>query len=300
MPELNKQILESESYKEQLDTLENAPVPEIVSQNEFSAVQDENNQAPEQLAPERPKNKKSFLATLSTSLVVVVAAAVVGITNLLNVNLNATFNDELTKYVDGKIQYSIDVNDLTEKETLRLYLYEDQELIESFTLIDEENDGIIDGEIHVDKEKIQAKLDQADNVRVEYRLDLKGEVGLNVERSFDSYVFQIDKFYSSIDSVDMWCQCSVDGCYHFLINYSDPLDKFTNFEAWIEDEKNNIAICEFSDDLHAEQKIFVGNMATSRCQLFIKYLENGEETFIMFSNNLDDIEQKDNFKIINL
>lgn len=300
MPELNKKIPENQIQADHIELRDNAPFEEMTAQSEFTAVQDENNQPKEQEETvERPKNKKSFLASLSTSLVVVVAAAVVGITNLLNVNLNATFNDELTKYVDGKIQYSIDVTDLTEKESLKLYLYEDQELIETFALVDEENDGIIDGEIEVDKEKIQTKLDQADNVRVEYRLDLKGEVGLNVERAFDSYVFQIDKFYSTIDSVDMHCECSVDGCYHFLINFTDPLEKFTEFEAWIEDENGNVATCEFSDDLHAEQKIFVGNMTTSRCKLFIRYLENGEEAFIMFSNNQEN-EQKDNFKIINL
>ena len=300
MSELNKKIPENQIQQEQIDIRDNAPIEEMTAQNEFVAAQDENNQPKEQETVERPKNKKNFLSSLSTSLIVVVAAAVVGITNLLNVNLNATFNDELTKYVDGIIQYSIDVKDLTEKESLKLYLYEDQELIETFALVDEENDGIIDGEIIVDKEKIQAKLDQSENVRVEYRLDLKGNVGLNVERAFDSYVFQIDKFYSTIDSVDMHCECSVDGCYHFLINFSDPLGKFTEFEAWIEDENGNIATCEFSDDLHAEQKIFVGNMTTSRCKLFIKYLENGEEAYIMFSNDLDENAQKDNFKIINL
>ena len=41
-------------------------------------------------------------------------------------------------------------------------------------------------------------------------------------------------------------------------------------------------------------------MVSSRCKLYIKYLENGEETFIQFSNNPDDEEQKDSFKIINL
>jgi hypothetical protein len=112
-------------------------------------------------------------------------------------------------------------------------------------------------------------------------------------------LFKIDKFLSTINSVEMWCQCGVDGCYHFIIDFDDPLEKFTHFEAWIEDEKGNITTCEFSSDLHAEQKIFVGNMVTSRCKLYIKYLENGEEAFIQFTNG-DDDSQKDNFKIINL
>jgi len=300
MPELNKIIPENQVQQENIKILDNAPINEMSKQSEFSTNSNETNQMNEQENVERPKSKKSFLASLSSSVIVVVAAATVGITTLLNVNLNATFNDELTKYDDGKIQYSIDVTNLTDKETLKLYFYEDKELVDTIILVDEENDGVIDGEILVDTEAIQNKLDQGDNVRVEYRLDLKGDVGLNVERSFDSYVFRIDKFLSSIDSVDMWCQCNIDGCYHFQINFSDPLGKFTDFEAWIEDEKGNIARCEFSDDLHAEQKIFVGDMTTSRCKLYIKYIENGEEAFIQFSNDPENEEQKDIFKIINL
>jgi len=300
MPELNKIVQENEIQQENQFIRDNEPFKEMSAQSEFSSSGNENNQMNEQEVVEKPKSKKNFLSSLSSGVITVVAAATVGITTLLNVSLNAKFNDELTKYDDGKIQYSIDVSNLTDKETLRLYFYEDKELIDTIILVDEENDGIIDGEIQVDTNAIQNKLDQGDNVRIEYRLDLKGDVGLNVERSFDSYVFRIDKFYSSIDSVDMWCQCNVDGCYHFQINFSDPLGKFTNFEAWIEDEKGNIAKCEFSDDLHAEQKIFVGNMTTSRCKLYIKYIENGEETYIQFSNDPENEEQKDNFKNINL
>ena len=300
MSELNKFIPENDIQKENIEIRDNAPISEAASQSEFTAIKDENNQTTEKANVEIRRDKRSFLASLSTSLIAVVAAVVVGMTNLLNVNLNATFNDELTHYDDGKIQYSINVNDLTDKETLNLYFYEDDKLIETFTLVDEENDGVIDGEINVDKDKIEAKLAEGDNVRIQYRLDLKGIVGLNVERAFDSYVFRIDKFKSSIESVETWCQCNIDGCYHFKIDFNDPLGKFTNFEAWIEDEKGNIARCEFTDNLHDEQKIFVGEMVSSRCKLYIKYLENGEEAYIQFSNNADDASQKDNFKIINL
>ena len=299
MSEFNKIVPESELQQENIDIRDNAPISEATIQSEFTAPATEANDAKEPEVAERPKSRKNFLAGLSSSLIAVVAAVTVGVTNLMNVNLNATFNDEKTEYVDGKIQYSIDVKDLTEKETLKLYLYEDQKLIDTFEIFDEDGDGVIDGDINVDKNSVQEKLDQGDNVRVEYRLDLKGVVGLDVERAFDSYVFRIDKFLSTINSVDMWCQCGVDGCYHFIIDFDDPLEKFTHFEAWIEDEKGNIATCEFSSDLHAEQKIFVGNMVTSRCKLYIKYLENGEEAFIQFTNG-DDDSQKDNFKIINL
>lgn len=301
MAELNKNIPENELQNENQAISENSAIGEANDQVEYATATEVDSEEPK--SNESTKGKKnSFVAGLSTSLIAVVASVVVGMTNLLNVGLNATFNDEATQYIDGKIQYSITVENLTEKETLKIYLYEDGEIVETYDLVDEENDGIIDGEIYVDAEKIQEKLDAGDNVRVEYRLDLKGMVGLNVERAFDSYVFQIDKFVSEIESVDMKCQCNIDGCYHFKINYSDPLGKFENFEAWIEDEQGNIAVCEFSDDPHEEQKIFVNDLTSSRCKLYIKYLENGVETFIQFSNNVDGSEsdQKDNFKIINL
>ena len=92
MSELNKKIPENQIQQEQIDIRDNAPIEEMTAQNEFVAAQDENNQPKEQETVERPKNKKNFLSSLSTSLIVVVAAAVVGITNLLNVNLNATFD----------------------------------------------------------------------------------------------------------------------------------------------------------------------------------------------------------------
>ena len=301
MAELNKIVLENENIKENSVVIENDLVKEANLQTEVSLeTAEEENIKVTSKETKKTKSKSNFLAGLSTSLITVVAGAVVGMTNLVNVSLNASFIDDSVQYNDGVIQYSIDVKDLTEKESLRLYLYENGEFVELFNLLDEENDGIIDGSIEVDTEKIQSQLDGGENVRIEYRLDLKGDVGLNVERSFDSFVVRIDKFTSSIDTVDMWCNCSVDGCYYFKINYNDPLGKFSDFKAWIVDEKGNVATCTFSDDPHEEQKIYVGELVGSRCKLFIKYVENGVETYIQFSNGLENEEQKDDYKIINL
>ena len=301
MAEENKIIPENNPQNEEVNFAENTAIDENQTQSESMTARESNETNTEWQEPPK-KSKRSFLSGLSTALVVVVAASVVGITNLLNVSMNAQFVDEATKYLDGKIQYEINVANMTDKESLNAYLYEGDELIETIPLVDEDADGVISGKIILDKETIQAKLDAGDNVRVEYRIDLKGIVGLNVERFYDSYKFQIDKFSSSIESVDMWCSCGVDGYYNFQINFTDPLEKFRNFEAYIEDEKGNVSTCVFTDDLHEAQRIFVNNLFGSRCKLYIKYLENGEEAFIKFSNSPDgsETEQKDDYKIINL
>ncbi len=301
MTEENKVILENEPQNEGINFAENTVIDENQTQTEETPTRESSEMDTGQQEPPK-KSKRSFLSGISTSLIVIVAASVVGITNLLNVSMNAQFVDEATQYLDGKIRYEINVENMTEKESLNAYLYEGDELIETIPLYDEDGDGVIEGEIPLDKEAVQAKLDAGDNVRVEYRMDLKGTVGLNVERAFDSYKFRIDKFSSSIESVDMWCSCGVDGYYNFKINYTDPLEKFQNFEAYIEDEKGNRSVCTFTDDPHEAQRIFVNNLSGSRCKLYIKYLENGEEAFIQFSNSPDgsETEQKDNYKIINL
>lgn len=299
--EENNIILENAPQQESVVFPESTAVGESQAQSEATPVGEGANAQAEQ-QPQPKKSKRSFLTGISASLVTVVAASLVGITNLLNVGMDAQFVDGETEYLDGKIRYEINVENMTEKESLSAYLYEDDKLIDTLELIDEDGDGVISGEIALDKEAVQEKLEAGDNVRIEYRMDLKGVVGLNVERSFDSYKFRIDKFYSSIESVDMWCSCGEDGYYNFKINYTDPLDKFENFEAYIEDEKGNIAVCMFTDNPHEAQRIFVNGLSGSQCRLYIKYLENGVETFIKFSNSPDgsETEQKDDYKIINL
>lgn len=299
MNEENKTILENEVQSENVVQQENQVVAETQTVNEYSAVPENSNDVISENKP-RGKSKSQFVTGLSTSIVTVVAAALVGITTLLNVSMNAEFTPDTT-YADGNIKYVVNVENMTEKETLKTYLYEGDTLIDTIELVDEDGDGVITGAIPVDTEAITQKLAEGDNVRIQYRLTLAGIVGLDVERTFDSYVINIDKFESSIEDVEMWCSCQVNGYYNFKINFSDPLGKFTDFEAYIEDGEGNIATCEFTDDLHEAQKIFVNQLQTAKCKLFIKYKENGVETFIQFNNTDDeDSEVKDNYKNITL
>lgn len=275
-------------------------ISEAQNAKEFNVIPNNSNeiaaQKQQQTTAQTVKTKQSFVTGLATSVVAAVAAVVVGVVSLLNVGLNAKFSSETT-YRDGWIYYVVQVENWDEESRLRICINED----EYFELWDEDGDGLIEGEIPLDVEAIQHQMEGKDNVRVQYRLDLKADVGLDLERTYDSYVVQLDKFTSSIQDVDMWCTCQEDGYYNFQIHYDDPLGKFSGFEAYIEDGNGNIAYCEFTENPHDAQHIFVNQLEGSRCRLFIRYFENGEETFIRFDNEQEDgTVTNDNYKEITL
>ena len=118
-------------------------------------------------------------------------------------------------------------------------------------------------------------------------MNLRGLVGLDVERLFDRYVVSIDKFTSHFDDIEWHCECSVDGYFYFKMNFEDDGDLFSDFEAYIVDnfyenatssdeQENHISRCTFSDNLHDEQRIFVENLQGSQGKLVIKYNKDGE------------------------
>ncbi|MBQ9513691.1 MAG: hypothetical protein IJR66_01745 [Clostridia bacterium] len=241
----------------------------------------ENDAVPESTEKPAPvqtnKSKRQTAITgLVGSLVTVISAAVFGITTLLNVKMNAEFAE--VAFVDGAINYEIQVADMTEKETLNLYLYDGEELVEGYPVpvIDEDNDGTVSGTIIIPQEEIQEKIDNGGEAK--YRLSLKGNVGLTVERSFDSYVLKATLVNSHFDDVEGHCQCAVDGYYYFTMNFSDDNQVFTDFSAYIEDEFGNRADCVFNDDLHSEQRVFINNLKGAKAKLYINYCKDGEPT----------------------
>lgn len=275
---MNNPIPESQSVNEYQTLSENAVVLENADVAEFASVGEF--QEPEvQSAPRMNQTKKNHaLSALSGSLVSVIAAVTVGITSMMNVSMAAEFDN--VEYVDGSIQYQISVEDMTEKEKLTAYLYEGDNLVDSFELMDEDGDGVIAGAIALDGAAINEKLEASNNVTLSYRLTLKGLVGLNVERSFDSYVVKIEKATSAFEQVSGECKCSVDGCYHFTMDFEDNLGMFSNFSAYIEDAFGNRAQCTFTENLHEPQKIFIGNLKGANATLVITYVANGEEQVV--------------------
>jgi len=264
----NKPVLENVEVKENLDTTQNKPQPGKLNK----------------------AKKNKALGALSASLAGTIALVLTTMTSLVNVKMKAEFNDVV--YEDGLLKYSINVKDMTEKETLTLYPARDNKSLEKISLVDEDGDGLIEGAIEIDKEYIAKRLDSGENVNIKYVLNLKGMVGLDIERAFDRWVVRIDKQTSKFESVSYHCECGVDGYFYFTMNFEDDNQLFTDFEAWIEDafyedavttaeQEQHMAKCTFTENLHDEQRIFVDHLTGSAGKLFIKYKSDGVDTYVI-------------------
>jgi len=225
------------------------------------------------------KNKKSrSMSVLSVGTIGIISTLLIGITNLINVSLNASFNDVI--YQDGSIQYSLNVENLTDKETVSIYLLENGELKEIYEIKDEDGDGLVEGAIELDGNYINEQIALSPTSSIAYRLTIKGMVGLDVEREFDSYLVEINGVASIFNNVYGECFCSRDGTYHFDMDFIDDLGIFKDFEAEIKDEYNNVSKCIFTDNLHETQKIDVCNLKGTKATLTIRYVANGEKQTI--------------------
>jgi hypothetical protein len=204
--------------------------------------------------------------------------------------MKAEFEDVV--YEDGVLKYSVNVKNMTEKETLMIYPSRDNKSFEKINLVDDDGDGVVQGEIKIDKNYVAERLASGDNVNVKYVLNLKGNVGLDIEREFDRWVVRIDKQTSKFENVAYHCECGVDGYFYFTMNFEDDNQLFTDFEAWIEDafyedattdleREQHIAKCTFTENLHDEQRIFVDHLTGSAGKLFIKYKSNGVDTYVV-------------------
>ena len=267
------------------DEFENRNAPEVNSQVENKLEKEhyfaqenksvnENIEAKEHLdTVGRKKNvrnkKKQKLSILSAGLVGIVSLALIGITSLFNVKMRAEFDDKKVAYEDAKISYSLSVKEMTEKETLSIYVTRDNVKLEKIELLDEDGDGLIEGKIDVDKTYIDEKFSSGKNEQVQYKLDLK---------YFDSVTVNIDQVVSNFYYVEGHCNCGADGYYYFTMVFEDFDHIFSNFEAYIVDDYGNKAYCEFSDNVYDEQKIYVHDLVSSHGKLVIKYMADDGET----------------------
>ena len=294
----NKKISEFTSQEENKAARENVFAVENKAVNENVSVKENIDfGAKSSGKTDKIKSRNKAISVMTSSLVGVIGLVVAGMTNLVNVKYNAEF--DRVKYIDGEIQYSINVKDLTEKENLTIYLSRDTKKLEPIRYEQTEmKEGVIEGVIPVDQDYIQRQLASSNNVTIKYVLELRGVVGLDVERLFDRYVVRIDKFTSAFDSVEGYCNCGVDGYYYFTMNFEDDGGLFTKFQAYIiddfyesapDDEKSkHISYWAYSDgiaskeeiesiNLHDEQRIFVLDLQGSHGTLVIKYTKDGVE-----------------------
>ena len=277
MDEMFNEVAENnEAVSEYIRVDENTDYAETLAQSEYVDYREfiESDDDPYNRSRINREKKNQAMTQLTGGMVATIAAVAVGVTNLINVNLNASFND--VQYTDGAITYEVAVEDVKEDNKLNLYFYDGDELVETYVLSDEDGDGLIAGEIPLDTADIENRLAADGTVSIPYRLTLKGEVGLDVERAFDSYLVKIDKMVSRFDGLEGNCQCSVDGCYHFKMNFEDDGGLFSDFTAEIRDSFGNVAVCTFNENLHTEQKIFVGNLRGTNATLVVTYLADGQ------------------------
>ena len=284
-PEFNPQS-ENKTIKENLLVQENKPVLENVSSQETL----DTTQAKREPKKFNKEKKNKALGALSASLAGTIALVLTTMTSLVNVKMKAEFND--VTYEDGLLKYSINVKDMTEKETLTIYPARDNKQLEKIPLVDEDGDGLIEGAIMLDKNYIKDRLDSGENVNIKYVLNLKGVVGLDIERAFDRWVVRIDKQTSKFEDVSYHCECGIDGYFYFTMNFEDDNQLFTDFEAWIEDafyedaittaeKAQHMSKCAFTENLHEEQRIFVDGLTGSAGKLFIKYKFDGVDTYVV-------------------
>ena len=283
MDEFKKDIPESQSFRENDIVKENEIVKENITAKENVEAKeyvDPNKNSKEQFENSRinQSKKKKTLAIMTGSLTAVVAGVVLGMTNYLNVRMTANFSN--FAYADSTVSCEIKVDGLTEKESINVYVYEENTLVQDGKTILKLED-FIGGTAYftytVDPEHIAELLKTDPDKSIAYRFDLKGIVGLDVERAFDSYVLRIDSVSSVFHGVDCWCTCGIDHCYNFKMNFEDDYNIFYDFEAYIEDSFGNVSECLWETDLHETQKINVLELVGSKATLYISYSVEGTQ-----------------------
>jgi len=246
----------------------------LLLNQDFKEAEDVPEENPDTGTEVKTEKKKTNLSFMSMGTVAVISSALIGITSLINVAMTASFTE--VKNEDSKIQYSVETENFTDEESLSIYLLEDGKQIQIIELKDEDKDGIIQGEIPLDGASVAEKVSKSGTGKLSYRLTLKGVVGLEVEREFDSYLVEIQNVNSKFNKVEGECFCSRDGTYHFTMDFEDDMGIFTDFKAEIKDTFGNASQCIFTDNLHELQKINVCDLKGSTATLIITFMAKGE------------------------
>ncbi len=88
---------------------------------------------------------------------------------------------------------------------------------------------------------------------------------------------------SEIYGVEHKCTCSVDGYFHFTIDFIDEAGVFSDFSASLTDAYGNVSECAFTENVHADQHICVtvgANLLGKTADLLITCKRAGEELVI--------------------
>lgn len=220
---------------------------EYSSPSEFCTAEEGKNYSEDgasgEALPQSKKRRKGATA-LTRILTSFAAVAVVAVA----VSASGMFADKVSAEIvdvavtDTAVDYSVNVG---EGDGLSVVLYNDFTRREA-ELAEGENTGVFTGL----------------KPGVSYTLAVVGPAAFGSERTVVKRNVKTD-ILPPVAPVSVWygvthgCTCSVDGCFHFTMDFDDPNGYFTDFSAKLKDSAGNVSYCVFTDDLHAEQSIDV-------------------------------------------
>lgn len=229
-------------------------------------LQSENNENAQTIRPKR----KNYTTIAATAIVGVVGLGVIASSGLINLNMDGSINE--ISYVDNKLVYDIDVNDVNKDNSIYFEIYDNGKSVMKYDVISKENfDGNRKGEFPLDELDI---LSKDLTLGLKYTVRLKGDTGL-IDRTYDSWVLEIEGVSSEFNGALLTCDCAVSGYLLIDIDFKDDYGVYSDFEATLVDSSNVSRECVFSDNLHETQKIFVLDLAGGEATFTLRYKENG-------------------------
>ena len=199
---------------------------------------------------------KTSTAIAATAVVAIVSYSVISSSGLINLTMDAKINS--VEFVDDGLDYDINVIDV--KISNKIYfsiLYNDEQVMK-YDVDIKNNDtysGALTGHFSFSDIDLEKELDDADG-NLEYTVRLCGNTGL-VDRTYDSWIVEIDSLESEFKSVTYEYQYDTTGYFVFQMDYVDNYSQFSDFMATLSDSSGHVSYCKFTNNYHDEQKISV-------------------------------------------
>lgn len=220
------------------------------------------------------------------AVVGVASLIVIGTSGLVNMNMDGKIESLL--FQDNKIVYDVNVSDVEKGNTMFFEIYEGKASKPLTTKeilgdVKESLNGQVKGMFDIDDLNIGEKLKEVDSLT--YTFHLCGNTGL-VNRTYDSYVLEINQYKSEFRSISYKSDYSNSGNFLFWLDFQDDYQIFTDFEAFLVDSEGVRRDCIFTDNLHEQQSIFILDLAAGPAHFEVSFKINQEEQVISYDNVL--------------
>jgi len=207
----------------------------------------------------------------------VASLIVIGTSGLVNIDMDGKIESLL--FQDNKIVYDVNVSDVEKGNTMYFEIYEGKAskpltTKEILSDVKESLNGEVKGTFDIDDLNIEEKLKEVDSLT--YTFHLCGNTGL-VNRTYDSYVLEINQYKSEFRSISYKNDYSGSGYFLFWLDFDDDYQIFTDFTAFIVDSAGVRRDCLFTDNLHEEQKIFILDLAAGPAHFEVAFKNNKED-----------------------